>query len=84
VIAVQGVTFAIVVMKIRVVESQEQTDDALKLLRSVFPGIPTVIMAPDDRGEPKYQGPQELIDLLGTINTSKIPWKMYNVNDQKA
>lgn len=56
VIAVQEVTFAIVVMKIRVVESQEQTDDALMLLRSIFPSIPTVIMAFDDRGEPKYKG----------------------------
>lgn len=79
VIAVQGVTFAVVVMKIRVVESQEQTDDALKLLRSVFPGVPTVIMAMDDKGQPKYRGPQEMIDLLGKINIAQIPWKMYNV-----
>jgi hypothetical protein len=80
VIAVKGVTFAIVVMKIRVVESQEQTNDALKLLSSVFPGVPTVIMALDDRGAPKYRGPQEIIDLLENINISLIPWKMYKVS----
>jgi len=84
VISVQDVTFAVVVMKIRVVESQEQTDDALKLLRSVFPGVPTVIMAMDDSGKPKYRGPQEMIDLLGKINVAQIPWKMYTVNYQKA
>ena len=84
VIAVQDVTFAVVVMKIRVVESQEQTDDALKLLRSVFPGVPTVIMAMDDSGTPKYRGPQEMVDLLGKINVAQIPWKMYTVNYQKA
>lgn len=79
VIAVKGVTFAIVVMKIRVVESQEQTNDALKLLSTVFPGVPTVIMALDDRGVPKYRGPQEIIDLLENINIALIPWKMYKV-----
>jgi hypothetical protein len=80
VIAVGGVTFAVVVMKIRVVESQEQTDDALKLLSSVFPGVPTVIMALDDRGVPKYRGPQAMIDLLEKINVAQIPWKMYKVS----
>jgi hypothetical protein len=79
VIAMRGVTFAIVIMKIRVVESQEQTDDALKLLASVFPGVPTVIMALDDKGVPKYRGPQEIIDLVGSINIALIPWKMYKV-----
>jgi hypothetical protein len=76
----QGVTFAIVVVKSHVLNSSGQCDDARNSFRSVFPGVPIILMAQDNRGTPTYQGRKDIVGFLSNVHISQIPWKRYNVN----
>lgn len=79
VIKEQGVTFAIVVMKMHVVNSQSQSEDAIRSFSSVFPGMPIVLMAQDSRGTPKYRGRKDIVKFLANIHISQIRWKKYTI-----
>lgn len=80
VIKEQGVTFAIVVVKKHIVDSQSESANAIGSVESLFPGMPIVLMAQDSRGVPTYRGREDIINFLVHLHTSQIPWREYTVN----
>lgn len=77
VIKEQGLTFAIVVVKRHIVDSQTQSGEAINSFSHLFPGMPIVLMAQDSRGIPKYRGRKDIVNFLANIHPSQIPWKEY-------
>ena len=73
----QGVTFAIVIVKQHVIQSQQQSQDAAQAFSSCFPGLPIVLMAQDSRGVPTYWGRKDIVEFLANLDISQIPWKEY-------
>ncbi len=80
VIKEQGVTFAIVIVKQHVLQSQSQAQEAVHAFRPYFPGLPLVLMAQDGRGVPTYRGRRDIVNFLANIHISQIPWKEYTFN----
>ena len=80
VIKEQGVTFAIVIAKKYVVDSQSQSAEMIRSFMPLFPGLPIVLMAQDSRGTPTYRGRKDIINFLAKLHISQIPWKEYSVN----
>jgi len=80
VIKEQGLTFAIVVVKMSVVDSQSESLDAIRSFSTIFPGMPIVLMAQDSRGIPTYRGRKDIINFLANLHISQIPWKEYTIN----
>ncbi len=80
VIKEQGITFAIVVVKQHVLNSDKERDDARNGFRGIFPGIPIILMAQDSNGVPTYQGRTDIVRFLTHVNPSRITWKRYNYN----
>lgn len=80
VVTEQGVTFAIAVVQPRVLQSTSVADDARRRFRSLFGGIPTVLMAQDGSGRPTYYGRPDIVDFLASIHISRIPWKQYQIS----
>ncbi|PAU74884.1 hypothetical protein [Halomonas salipaludis] len=77
VIKEQGVTFAIVVVKKHIVDSQHQSDEAISSFMPMFPGMPVALMAQDSRGIPKYRGRRDIVNFLANVHPSQIPWQEY-------
>ena len=80
VIKEQGLTFAIVVVKLHIVNSQHESEKAINSFMHLFPGVPLTLMAQDSRGTPKYRGRKDIVNFLASIHYSQIPWKEYTVN----
>lgn len=80
VIKEQGVTFAITVVKKNILDSQSQCQQTTNSFRSLFPGMPIVLMAQDSRGTPSYRGRKDIVNFLSRINPGRIPWKEYTFN----
>ena len=79
VIKEQGVTFAIVVVKPYVLNTNSSCEDARAGFAQYFPGMPIILMAQDSRGIPKYQGRKDIVKFLANVHPSRIPWKRYTV-----
>ncbi len=77
VIKEQGVTFAITVVKNHILNSQTQCQVAAQSFRSLFPGMPIVLMGQDSRGTPTYWGRKDIVKFLSNIHPGQIPWKEY-------
>ena len=77
VIKEQGITFAVVVVKNRVVDSPSESQKAIAGFSTYFPGIPISLMAQDTRGTPKYRGRKDIVNFLANLHPSQIPWKEY-------
>jgi len=77
VIKEQGITFAIVVVKKHIVDSQTQSNEAISSFSQLFPGMPVTLMAQDSRGIPNYRGRRDIVNFLANIHPSQIPWKEY-------
>lgn len=76
----QGVTFAIVIVKSQVLNSNSQITTARNSFQPYFPGVPIILMAQDSRGVPTYQGRKDIVQFLSSIHLSQIPWKRYSIN----
>ena len=76
----QGVSFAIVIVKPHVLESSTQEQTLRSSFRSIFPGIPIILMAQDLRGRVTYQGRPDIVKFLARVSPSRIPWKRYTLN----
>lgn len=74
----QGVTFAIVVVKPHILNTNSSCDDARQGFSRFFPGMPIILMAQDSRGIPKYQGRTDIVKFLANVHPSRIPWKRYS------
>lgn len=79
---IQGavITFAIVIVKMYVVDSQSQSEEAILSFSTLFPGMPIALMAQDSSGTPKYRGRTDIVNFLANLHISQIPWKEYTVN----
>lgn len=73
----QGVTFAVVIVKQFVIQSQIEFQKAAGAFSNYFPGIPVILMAQDYRGIPTYQGRKDIVEFLANVDVSQIPWKEY-------
>lgn len=80
VIKEQGVTFAIVIVKQFVIQSQIEFQKAATAFSNYFPGMPIVLMAQNSRGVPTYRGRNDIVKFLANIHPSQIPWKEYRFN----
>lgn len=76
----QGVTFAIVVVKPHVIQSNFSADAARRNFSKAFPGLPVILMAQDSRGVPTYQGRKEIVNFLAKVHASRITWKRFSLN----
>jgi hypothetical protein len=76
----QGVTFAIVIVKQFVIQSQMEFQKAATAFSNYFPGMPIVLMAQDSRGTPTYRGRKDIVNFLANVNPARIPWKEYTFN----
>ena len=74
----QNITFAVVVVKPHVLNSNQASDDARRSFSHVFPGVPIILMAQDHRGTPTYQGRKDIVAFLANVSPSRIPFKTYN------
>jgi hypothetical protein len=79
VIKEQGVTFAIAVVKPRVIQNRAEAVRVASGFGSVFPGVPIVLMAQDSKGTPTYYGRKDLVRFLSKVPVRAIPWKEYSV-----
>ncbi|MDO9103673.1 MAG: hypothetical protein Q7U57_01795 [Methylovulum sp.] len=73
----QGVSFAVVIVKQFVIDSQNEFQKAVTSFSSYFPGMPIVLMAQDNRGVPTYRGRKDIVNFLVNVQVSQIPWKEY-------
>lgn len=73
----QGVTFAVVVVKRFVIQSQMEFQKTAQSFSSCFPGVPIILMAQDSRGVATYRGRKDIVKFLSNIHASRIPWKEY-------
>ena len=76
----QGVEFAIVVVKKRVVHSRLEANRAIEAFSPLFPGLPLVLAVQDHRGRFIYYGRDDISKFLASIHPSRIPWKEYTVS----
>lgn len=80
VIREQGQTFAVVVVRKHIVENRQEAVNTLENFRSVFPGMPIVLMAQDHNGRPTYYGRQDIAKFLSRVSPQRIPWRRYTMN----
>lgn len=78
VIKEQGVTFAIVVVRAEVLNNSIEIEKTRRSFSPIFPGIPIILMAQNNRGIPTYQGRTDIVKFLSKVQPSRIPWKRYN------
>ena len=76
----QGQTFAIVVVKPQILQNSTEINNARGFFSQVFPAVPIVLMAQNNRGIPTYQGRTDIVNFLTKISISAIPWKEYTYN----
>jgi len=76
----QGQSFAIVVVKPQILQSSSEINSARGFFSQVFPAVPIVLMAQDNRGTPTFQGRTDIVNFLTKISISAIPWKEYTYN----
>ncbi|QFY42230.1 hypothetical protein F6R98_05990 [Candidatus Methylospira mobilis] len=77
VIKEQGQTFAIIIVKSHVINSQTESQEAARAFSVYFPGMPVTLMAQDSRGVPTYRGRKDIVNFLANIHMSQIPWREY-------
>src|SRR5689334_4805431 len=73
----QGVSFAVVVVKSHVVQSDASRRQAISAFSHHFPGVPIVLMAQDSRGTPTFWGRPDIVRFLARIPTAALPWKRF-------
>jgi len=76
----QDVTFGIVIVKPHVLHSTQDQAGARALGIRAFGPIPIILMAQDSRGDPTYQGRQDIIRFLSSIFVEQIPWQRYTLS----
>ena len=79
VIKEQGVTYAVVVVKKRVVDSSIETEKTIGSFCRVFPGMPVILMAQDSRGRAIYSGRRDIVRFMVNVPLHAIPWKQYTL-----
>jgi hypothetical protein len=76
----QAITFGIVIVQSRVLQSSSEQIGARTLGTRAFGPIPIVLMAQDSRGVPTYQGRRDIVRFLSNIFVEQIPWQRYSLS----
>jgi hypothetical protein len=78
----QGVTFAIVVVKPNVIQTESVADKSRVSFATIadFSGVPIILAAQDSKGVFTYQGRPDIVKFLANIDASRIPWKHYTIS----
>ena len=76
----QGITFAVVVVKKGVINTNSLANSAIQGYSSIFPGVPVILMAQDSRGIPTYYGRKDICRFLANTDFRRIPWREYSYN----
>lgn len=76
----QGQTFAVVVVKQHILNTSHQADEAIQTFRSVFPGMPIVLMVQDHRGRATYYGRKDISRFMSRVPLRAIPWREYTLH----
>jgi len=79
VIREQGQTFAVIVVKPQVVQSQSEATKAIRSFAPVF-GVPVILMAQDSRGRPTYYGRPDIAKFMASVPVHAVKWKEYTLN----
>lgn len=75
----QGVTFAIVIVKKSAVQTNHAADKTRQAFQGLFPRLSIVLASQDSHGLFEYQGRNDLVQFLASIDASRIPWKEYTL-----
>jgi len=75
----QEVTFAIIVVKRSAMDSDEAARETRAIFQGLFPGLPLVLASQDENGEFEYQGREDIVGFLASIQAWSIPWMEYTV-----
>ncbi|GAB6153558.1 hypothetical protein JCM17380_23080 [Desulfosporosinus burensis] len=73
----QDITFAIVVVKPHIIQSNSEIQEARNAYSHVFPGMPIILMGKDSQGNATYNGKKEIVNFLAQIDPGRIPWRRY-------
>ena len=76
----QGVTFAVVIVKKRVIDNNSEANQIVLSLHSVFPDVPVVLMAQGHMGRTTYYGRRDIARFLANVPLQAIPWREYTVS----
>ena len=76
----QGVTFAIVIVKLSVLSNETEANHLIVSFRPIFPGVPIVLTAHDSRGVPTYYGRPDLVKFLANVPIAAISWKEFTIS----
>lgn len=77
----QGVTFAILLVRRRVIQSRSEADKVRQALQGRFPSMPLILASQDAKGFFEYQGRPDIVRFLSGIDPARIPWKKYDATD---
>jgi len=80
VIKEQDTVFAIVVVKMHIVNNSNEANNTINSFSPLFPGMPVVLMAQNFTGRPKYYGRNDIVRFLVNIPIHAIPWQEYTVS----
>ncbi len=76
----QGITFAVVIVKKRVIDNGSEASNAVQAFQGVFTGMPVILMAQDSRGVPTYYGRRDIARFMANVPLRAIPWKEYTLS----
>lgn len=76
----QGITFAVVIVKVHVVQSSLSASDTIRSFQPAFPGVPVVLMAQDHMGTPTYFGRRDIVRFLTNVPMECIPWQQFTLS----
>jgi hypothetical protein len=79
VIKEQGQTFAVVIVKPSVLDSNTEREKARNGVSRYFRGMPLILMAQSNNGVPTYHGRSDIAKFLASIDFRLIPWERYTL-----
>lgn len=75
----QGVTFAVVVVDKVLIENRSEAVGTVASLRTVFAGLPVVLVAQDSKGKRSCFGRADLARLLLDLPANALTWQEYSL-----
>ena len=80
VIKEQGIRFAVVIVKHRVVQNRCEADKTIRTFQPAFPGLPVLLMGQDSKGVPTYYGRTDISQFMSNVPLSAVRWQRYTLN----
>ena len=77
----QGVTFAIILVKLSALQTPATREQMQLFGHRIFGAIPIILAAETSRGTVKYWGRKDIVAFLSQVPASRIPWKQYTMSN---